>query len=261
MKYLVLVFLALVLVGCTSMEPALSFSDSPTLEAYPVKGRQGLLINQKLRFGEYETSKVKRSWTRIRDTRTDLSGRRISSTYPDLISKNYSDKDQSYYFQIIDSYGNFSDVYATSEFHSRDLQLGDNPNSVGNILQDIFGGDYSENIFYLQLFVNEEERPWQLFLDNDAAKLYAKDYEGILALDRDHYYILQPITKIKGKNKPEEIFGSVGYEILNKEGKSVAAVSLVDAGRVYFHTRDPKERFLMANLSAALLLQEDLWTH
>lgn len=52
-----------------------------------------------------------------------------------------------------DLFGNIADVYAVSQFHAEDLQTGDNPNSMINILQDIFGGtDFSEDLFYLQVF-------------------------------------------------------------------------------------------------------------
>lgn len=257
MKAIFLFLLAVLFTGCNTFEPALSVTDTVS---YPVKGRQGWLINQQLKFGEYETSKVKRSWTRGGNTRIDLlSGQTVPAGYPDLVSMNYNDREQSYYFQMNDFYGNSSDVYASSAFHSEDLQIGNNENSLINILEDLFGqSSYAENLFYLQLFRNREERPWQLLLDNDAAQMFADRYTGIFALDREQYYILRPINKLQTKNGPREVFGTLGFEVFNSKEESVAAVSLVDNGSVYFHTKDPDERFLMANLCAALLLQENL---
>lgn len=244
--------------GCTTMEPALSVAETNT---FPVKGRQGFLINQKLKFGEYQTSKVRRSWTRGGNTRIDLLGGTVHNpAYPNLVSMDYADRDQSYYFQMNDGYGNASDVYAISEFHSRDLQIGDNPNSVVNILEDIFGGSgYSDNLFYLQLFLNKEMNPWQLVLDNHAAQVRAEDYNGIFALNEEQYYVLKPVNRIKKKDgSSQKIVGSVGYEIFDNKNRSVAAVSTVDGGKVFFHTPNPDERFLMASLCAALLLQQDV---
>lgn len=258
MRKLYLLLVSLVAIAaCTPMKPALSVTET---SAFPVKGRQGLLIRQKLNFGDYETSVVKRSWTRSGNTRVDLiSGRVHNPSYPNLIALDYVNSDQSYYFTMKDFFGNIADVYAVSAFHSEDLQIGDNPNSVVNILEDIFGNSgYSENLFYLQVFLNSETDPWQLVLDNDAAQLFAGDYTGFFALDNNNFYTLKPITHIAGKKGPQEIFGSVGYEIFDSKGKSVAAVSLVDNGEVYFHTKDPSERFLLSNLCAALLLQEDV---
>jgi hypothetical protein len=252
-------FAILLLAGCNTMKPALSEAETIS---YPVKGRQGLLINQKLKFGDYETSKVKRSWTRGGNTRLDLLAGTVNDpNSPGLMVMEYDDRKQSYYFQMQDFFGNFSDVYGTSEYHSRDLKIGDNPNSIINIFEDIFGKvDYSDNLFYLQLYINEESKPWQLMLDNHASQAFAKNYYGVLAIDGHNYYSLKPITEVKSKNgKTGSLFmGSVGYEIFNSKNESVAGVSLIDGGEVYLHTQNPDERFLLANLCAALLLQENI---
>ena len=258
MKKLYLLLVAVILmVACTPAKPALSVTDTT---AFPVKGRQGLMIRQKLNFGDYETSVVKRSWTRSGNTRVDLiSGQVHNPSYPNLVSMDYANSDQSYYFTIKDFFGNIADVYAVSAFHSQDLQIGDNPNSVINVLEDIFGGSgYSENLFYLQVFLNSETSPWQLVLDNEAAQIIPGEYTGIFALDGDNFYTLKPINQLMGKKGPQKIFGSVGYEIFDSSGTSVAAVSLIDNGEVYFHTKDPSERFLLSGLCAALLLQENV---
>lgn len=259
MKKIYFLLASLILIfACTPMKPALTVAETT---AFPVKGRQGLLIKQKLKFGDYATSVVKRSWTRSGNTRVDLlSGQLKNPDYPNLVSLDYADSDQSYYFTIKDFFGNIADVYAVSAFHSRDLRIGDNPNSVINILEDIFGGSgYSENLFYLQVFLNNETIPWQLVLDNEAAQLFPGEYTGFFALDNSNFYTLKPITHTSGKKGPQKIiFGSIGYEIFDFRGKSVAAVSLVDNGEVYFHTQDPSERFLLSGLCAALLLQEDV---
>lgn len=249
--------LAFVMIACTPMKPALSVAET---NAFPVKGRQGLLIRQKLSFGDYKTTPVKRSWTRGGNTRVDLiSGQVANPSYPNLIARDYVNSEQSFYFSINDFFGNAADVYAVSEFHAEDLQIGDNPNSVLNILEDIFGGtDFADNLFYLQVFINDEQQPWQLVLDNHAAQVSAGDYTGFFALNEKEFYALQPITHIEGKKGPSMVPGSIGYEIFNKNGESVAAVSLVDNGEVYLHTKDPLERLLLSALCAALLLQQDV---
>lgn len=263
MRAYLFLFSAIILFsGCNTMEPALSVSNSNSLESYAVKGRQGLLIHQKLQFGDYRTSRVERSWTRGGNTRLDYPfGTVANPDYPNLISMDYVGRDQTFYFQLSDPHGNISDVYGTSSFNSRDLQIGDNPNSIINILQDIFGKtDYAENMFYLQLYINDERRPWQLLLDNHASAAFADKYQGVFALDDTTYFTLKPITSIQGKKGPVEVYSgsSLGFEIFNSSRESVGAVSLTDGGKVYLHTSDPKERFILANLSAALLLQQDV---
>ncbi len=262
MARIILLFcISIILGGCNTMVPALSVSEEETVESFPVKGRQGLLINQKLQFGDYSTSRVKRSWTRGGNTRIDIPfGTVANEDYPNLIGMDYVSKDQSFNFQMNDIKGYNSDVYGSSQFRSRDLLIGDNPNSVVNVLQDIFGKtDFSENIFYMQLFLNDQREPWQLLIDNHASEFFAKEYQGIFALNRDTYYTLKPITKLLGKNgSVNEIFGSVGFEVFDTQDRLVGAVSLVDNGQVYFTTKDAKERFILANLFSALLLQQDV---
>ncbi len=258
MKTLFLMVLLIILYsGCSPMQPVISASGNSSLESLPVKGRQGILINQKLSFGEFQTSRFKRSWTRGGNSRLELPvGGEISSGYPDLLSLNYVNREQRFYFQMEDEHGNASDVYATSGFSSEDLQLEKN----GSIWEDVLGFTLnSENLFYLQLFNNQDSLPWQLVLDNEAAQVYAKKYQGVFALDENRFYTLVPITKIQGNKGPQNLLmGSIGYEIRNPVGKLVAAVAIYDDGNIYFDTRDPQERFLLANLRAALLLQENI---
>ena len=253
MKRTVFFMLILVVaVSCTPMQPALTAS-SP-VENLPVKGRQGLLINQKLTFGDFQTSKVKRSWTRGGE---NILGIPVGRFNRDFLSYQSVGKDQDFFFVMEDPGGNRAEVFALSQLASQDIQL---DKSSGTFSEDSFSINLkSENIFYIQLFLNGNNRAWELLLDNEAAQIFAKEYQGIFAYDEDNYYTLKPITKVQGKKGPENLLlGSIGYEIFNKKEEPVAAVSLVDSGNVYLYTQDPEERFLMANLCAALLLQEDL---
>ncbi|UJH92054.1 hypothetical protein LZ575_05465 [Antarcticibacterium sp. 1MA-6-2] len=258
MRTLLYIFCLLILpAGCAAVQPALSISNSENLETFAVKGRQGILINQELEFGEFETSKVKRSWTKGGNSRLQVPvGDAGTTGYPDLPSLNYIDRNQTFHFQMKDSTGQESDVYAASEFSSEDLQLEER----SSVLEEILGFSLkSENFFYLQIFLNKNLQPWQLILDNEAAQVFPGKYRGILVLDENTYYSLEPISKVQGKKGPKSLLlGSIGYEIFNSRNHSIAAVSLVDNGKVYFNTNDPEERFLLANLCAALLLQENI---
>ena len=260
MKNTILLFTtALLLAACTPMQPALSIPDTQKKEPLAVKGRQGLLINQKLSFAEFQTTKVKRSWTKGGNSRVGVGNNPINGVYIDLISKEYIERKQTFSFQLSDSLNNVSDVYGASNFNAENLVLGSNPNSVINVLEDLYGrNDFSENVFYLQVFLNNETQPWELLLDNQASQAN-KNYVGFFAKDATHYYTLQPLTKLETKQGPRStLMGSVGFEILNPNNEVVAAVSLMDNGLVYLLTEDPNERFLLANLCAALLLQQNI---
>ena len=67
------------------------------------------------------------------------------------------------------------------------------------------------------------------------------------------------MTRLEKNGKSGEILaGSVGLEFHNPEGKPVAAVSLIDKGMVFLGKTTKEERFLLANLCAALLLQQEI---
>jgi hypothetical protein len=52
--------------------------------------------------------------------------------------------------------------------------------------------------------------------------------------------------------------GSIGFEIRNKSGMGLAAVPLMDNGKVYISSTDTKERFLLANACTAILLHQTM---
>ena len=253
--------LCLIVIGCTPFKPAVSNADINTFSEYKVKGRQGLLINQKLSFGDFSTSKVKRSWTKGGNTRVSVSvSPVVDFLYPEILSLENKERNQTFGFQMKDNLQNNADVYATSEFEAEQLLVGNNPNSIVNIMRNITGkGADQTNMFYAQIFVNDDLKPWELVLDNVASQRNAKQYVGFFTYNQDQYYSLKPITELQTSKGPKPIWmGSVGYEICNSANQTVAAVSLMDKGLVYFAATEPAERFLLANLCATLLLQQDI---
>ena len=82
----------------------------------------------------------------------------------------------------------------------------------------------------------------------------------MISQSNDRYYTLHPVYALEKKNgkTANMLFGSIGYEIRGKEGKPLAAVSLIDNGLVYFNDISSDEKFLMANICTAILLQQEI---
>ena len=98
-----------------------------------------------------------------------------------------------------------------------------------------------------------------MILDIQESQRRSKQYVGFLAKSKDDYYTIHPITSVEKNGKKGILpFGSVGFEIRNKAGVALAAVSLIDNGAVYISSTEPKERFLLANACSALLLHQTL---
>lgn len=260
-----ILFFLLSVLFFTSCMPAKMYLNSNTWqneEAYKVKGRNGIFIKQKLQFGNYTTTSVKRSWTKGNSNKNTFGlGDRTRDDYTNFISIDYIQKNQTFQFSLTDDGGNTSQAYAVTKFKAEDLQVGNNPNSIVNIAIDLFSGiSNSSNSFYAQIFIGDKNKPWELLLDNQQWQAKPKSYVGLITLDKNNYYTLKPITQMQNKKGKAAniLFGAIGFEILNKKNEPVGAISLINNGMVYFNTTDKDERFLIANFAAALLLQQNI---
>jgi hypothetical protein len=260
MKSILYTFLILFFASCGTAKLAVSDDLKSSHDEYTVKGKDGILIRQKLSFGEFKTTKVKRSWTKGHSGRSGFGfGNPYQDDYVNIISTEYINKKQTVNFNLTDG-ALQSDVYCVSKFNSKDLQVGRRENSLFNIALDIFGDGYSSNsTYYVQIFTNKEDKPWQLLLDNEAAQVHSKKYIGYLTSEEGEHYTIHPATKMEINGKVgNTLAGAVGFEIRNAKEKTVAAVSLLDKGMVFMGKMSSEERFLLANVCAALLLQQHI---
>ena len=253
--------LFLVLAGCSPAKMAVHDDLKPAYDEYSVKGRQGILIKQKMSFGDYSTNTVKRSWTKGNSTRFGLGHiDQARQEWINMISMEYINRKQTIRYEMNNG-GMQSVVFCVSRFSAEDLQVGRRPNSLFNIGLELAGiGNSSSSMYYVQIYASPNDgRPWELALDNQDAQARPRQYTGLLAKSKDEYYTIVPVNKMEIKGKTgTTLMGAIGFEFRNKEGITVAAVSLMDKGMVYLGKTTPEERFLLANACAALLLQEQI---
>ncbi|HJS54209.1 MAG TPA: hypothetical protein VJ765_06680, partial [Chitinophagaceae bacterium] len=147
-EYKIFIAIALLAVGCSPAKMAVEKSDWNNIEEFSVKGRQGLLINQKLSFGEYKTASVKRSWTKGSSMFAGwTSGRPGYEDYSRIVGLEFSKKKQTVRFELTDNGANESSAFCVTKVKSKDFVLGNDPNSLFNMSLDILGiGDASENL-------------------------------------------------------------------------------------------------------------------
>lgn len=217
-----------------------------------VKGRNGLLIKQKLTFGDYHTVKVKRSAIR---KWTGATG------FPSLIWTEHMEGRQSIHFSLTNGQDT-SDAMAVSHVASNDLQIGSPERQAripGSILSLYKQTEIAQNNFSVSIITQKGEAPWELFLDNSEAQIRRKHAAGYVTRG-DDYYTIEPVWQVEKKNGrvAEMPFGSPGFEIKDKDGRVMAAVSLMDNGKVYLGPGTGMEKFLFANVCAALLLQSNI---
>jgi hypothetical protein len=113
----------------------------------------------------------------------------------------------------------------------------------------------------VQIYLDGSRQPWQLVLDNEVSQWQPGKYIGYLYGPNNRYYQLKPVRQYENnKGKAVQIvMGHIGFEITDEGGTGLAAVSTMDKGQVYLSKAiSPKERFLIENLCAAILLQQQI---
>jgi len=258
MRIIQLLLAVAFLASCNSAKVLISSEGLEKQQQLSVKGRQGFLVKQRLSFGEYQTSNVKRSWTKGSDFSFHVP---VANDWVDALSVDHIKRKQKLRFGMMDQAGNKSEVFCFSKVDWVDFYLGKKSNSLVNVIGDLMRiGDNGSNTFSVRIATASGEN-WDMVIDNNAVHLNARNYTGVLAKNKDEYYTVVPVTKLVGKNgKPVNVplGGSVGFEFRNKFNETVAAVSLIDGGIVYLSNSNSAERFVLANAAAALLLQEEI---
>ncbi|MGB8192102.1 MAG: hypothetical protein WCF67_09300, partial [Chitinophagaceae bacterium] len=178
------------LVACSPAKIGLDAQQWNEKQELSVKGRQGILINQKLSFGEFKTLSVKRSWTRGGSTFAGWAwGRPGYNDYSTVIGTEYSKRKQTVRFELTDDKANESSVFCITKAYSQDFVIGKNPNSLLNVAMDILRiEDASENMFWVKLYMKNDEQPWEMVIDNESSQAESKTYTGIVTQSRDKYY-------------------------------------------------------------------------
>lgn len=242
-----------------SMTLALEGDEWKDVQAYPVKGKKNILSKESMTFGDYKTVEVDRSWTKGTQVTTGLtSGIPTDEFYTKIITTDKIHKKQSLYFSLQDKTGLQSQAYCATQLDAKDFNIGNSPVSALNLLLDLAGpGVSATNISFAKIYDGVSGDGWELMIDNEAAQAKPKSYIGYLAKNNDEFYTVVPTSKVKSKKGKTGTmpFGSAGFEIRAKDGRAVAAVSIIDNGVIYLADSNPQEQMLLATACAALLLR------
>ena len=194
-----------------------------------VSGRQGVLWNQRIRFGDYETDRIQRSATRGSEERGVFVERERFR--------------QSYEFTLRQGGVDVARVTCDTRAHERGvnvLGVEVGPGRTASLACDVAPAD-------------DEAAPWKVDLVGEHDAELAGTY---LSTDRaeDREYEIEGTRKIGGRDAVE----TTGY-FVSRDGRPVMAVETANDGTVWFASgMGPNERDVLACLAAALLVLEDL---
>lgn len=208
----------------------------PALRAKPlsVKGTQGLMIGQVVRFGDFYTDKVKRGWVNQYDipffVRFKGASEKLSFTQfgPDKVK---------------------AEVSCISRFRSKELE----------VLGDFFAIPLKhENYFAGNILLSDGAATWDFVLHNPDGDFQREVSSAGIA--RYHNKVIE-ITAIRSlHNQPSWMskFTVYGYHFY-LDGKPLGAVSIMNRGTVWLEREvSPEIKIVIASLATALLLRTDV---
>jgi len=226
-----LMITALTLASCRTPSILLDAELAANSHMYPVKGRQGLLIKQKLSFDKYRTVEVKRGWLKSYD-------------FPFFV--HFSGASEKLGYTLSDSLYTLH-ANCIGKVRKQEFKLYNSYFGITLLQEDAFAGN-------LHLVGSGN---WDFIIYNASNTNAFNDVYGFLRSGEKQISI-KAIRKMEGKNTVLSQFGVYGYEFID-EGRVIGAVDVMNKGKVFI-ARDlsADKQMVVAGLSTALLLKTDL---
>lgn len=199
-------------------------------EALKVNGLNGLVINQKLSFGEFQTNAIEKGW------RTTKASKFI---FDKVEAK------QKVNFQIKDKSGIPVEVNCAAKYTENSFNLFRKLISVDLSKENIFAGS-----------INSSEMSWD-FNVSKRVMLNTQDKLAGELTDLNNKIEVYEAHRFNNKYKTPSS-DVLGYEF-KQAGITIAAVQLINGGYVWMRTGLPqKTRLSLAALAAALMVRPNL---
>lgn len=270
MRFQYVLLAAIVASSCSSAKVSVpsKFSDQAT--CMPVKGINGWKINQKISFGTYQTSSIKRGWdfsSSMRHTKFGMNPEEaVLLVFGIGTDKRRVSQRGNYQYTL--SNGELgADIFATEKFEQKDLVYASQLPWIGEA-SATQSYHYSFTAAILPATKTNND-PWSLVMINHydrkkdtARKIFEQPYveeTGYATNGKENITIrplrLQNMTTSNGKNIKMPI-GSIysGYELL-WDGGVVAIIDILD-NNIWLHNElDANDRLILSSISSAILLK------
>ena len=256
--------------SCTAAKLSVPTQFSSQATRMPVKGINGWQVNQKLSFGNYNTSKIKRGW----DFNSSFQYTKMRISPEEAILKVFTldtykgTNTQRNKFQYTLEDGNLvAEIYATEKFKEKELVYKSNNPWIGNASQTK-SYEYAFAAAIVPL-IEKNDQPWSLVLVNrydqakdTARKLFDKPYveeEGYATNGKENIVIrplrIEKVTTASGKET--KVFGGKmlsGYELKWDDGV-VGIIDILDNSIWIAKDLEPSEKLILSSISSAILLK------
>lgn len=260
----------ILLSSCTAARLSVPEAFQKQSTKYPVKGVNGWMINQKLSFGPYQTSSIKRGWdfsSSVQYTKMRMSPEEAVLKVFDINTDKASMKQRGKLQYTIEEGDQLAEIYVTETFSEKQLVYKSNNPYIGNASKtNSYQYAFTAAIVPLTL---KEKDPWSLVMINKydiakdtARRLFDQPYveeEGYATNGKDNIAIrplrIDNVTTKSGK-QTKVIGGKMlsGYE-LQWDGGVVAIIDILDNNVWIYNDLEPSERFILSSISSAILLK------
>lgn len=233
-----LLTVALLAASCKTSDIKISndlYNQSSPLQ---VKGNGGMLINQKISFGGFYTTPVKRG----------ISSRTEYSLFGISREKAY----QPVEFTLFAPGSLSADIVGS--------------NNYNNNIFDLFKGieKYADNFtngFFGVIIPNDKKSPvWQVLIENDNSGMALKSEtdDGVAVDENGNQIDIYGTKTLSNNNFLTNDTRTFGFELL-RNGKSIGAVSVIGNGKVWIDKNlTPEDQLTVASLATILITKQNL---
>lgn len=226
--------LCLILSACSTPEMLVDKKLQEESMAYEVNGRNGWLINQRLSFGEYESGKVNRSWTKGYD-------------FPFIV--RFTGAKEKLSFSLKNAEGVEAEIFCLGKLREQDLTLFHEYFDINLKAKDAFTGSV----------VVSENAAFDFYVTNLNQNNWFREAKGWIRGENAKFEI-RPV-KMLGNNQRSLGMQAPGFEFV-RNNKVVGAVETLNQGRVWLHNDlNEDQKLVLAGVASALLLRSELADH
>jgi hypothetical protein len=266
MKQLLTIYSLLVLTSCASVNMQLppDFKDQST--RMQVSGMNGWMVKQKLSFGNFQTSSIRRGWdftASVQHTKFSMRPEEFILKVFDIDTDKKRDYQRNRFQYTLNDGQRMTEIYATEKFNEKQLVYKSNNPWIGKTNRTV---NY-EYAFTASIIPITEKHPsaWSLVLLSKYDK--SKNWKGRPVLGEEGYatngnehYAISPLRSETRETDAGEVRNTLGGPVFSGyefrvDNRLVAVVDLLD-NAVWMHNElKPAQQIMIASFASALLLK------
>ena len=270
MRYTISLVMIAAIASCTTARLRVTDTFSNQATKLPVRGINGWQVNQKLQFGAYTTSKIKRGWDftgSVQYTKFRINPEEAILKVFDINTDKNTNTQKNKFQYTLENGGLMAEVYATEKFKEKQLVYKSNNPWIGSASKtNTYEYAFTAAIVPVTMKTND---PWSLVMVNKydktndtARRLFDTPYveEEGYATDGKENIAIRPLRldHVATKNGEQtKVLGGkmlTGYE-LHWNGEVAGIIDILENNIWIVNNLDAEKKFIMASVSSAILLK------